>query len=255
MVSWDTCISGRSGYSRANHAEICSGDHLASSLRSTTPRSRRHWASLARLGRNPRRHAARSATRARYFLLPPLALTSRYTVEGERPRDWAMARMESPAASPLEISSRSLRDNRSSERCRAVGRFPPASAMNLRNDTFCLPRCLAMRLTGTPASRMSQIVWRSSSLKRLHICIPPDRWNQCPPIRLVLQRPLEDTGDRGHGHTRARDQRADCHRPWLSASAWATDSSCYWHRVDYASPRLRAIFSISATSSSSLRII
>ena len=24
MVSWDTCISGRSGYCEANHAEICS---------------------------------------------------------------------------------------------------------------------------------------------------------------------------------------------------------------------------------------
>ena len=94
MVSWDTCISGRSGYSRANHAEICWGDHLASSLRSTTPRSRRHWASLARLGRSARRHAARSATSARYFLRPPLALTSRHTVEGERPRASAMARIE-----------------------------------------------------------------------------------------------------------------------------------------------------------------
>ena len=30
------------------------------------------------------------------------------------------------------------------------GRVPPASAMNLRNDTFCLPRCRAIRLTGTP---------------------------------------------------------------------------------------------------------
>ena len=100
MVSWDTCISGRSGYCEANHAEICWGDQLASSLRSTTPRSRRHWASLARLGRSARRHAARSATRARYFFRPPLALTSRHTVEGDRPRDSAMARMESPAAKP-----------------------------------------------------------------------------------------------------------------------------------------------------------
>src|SRR5580693_7974496 len=93
MVSWDTCISGRSGYSRANHAEICWGDHLDSSLRSTIPRSRRHWASLARLGRSARRHAARSATRARYFLGPPLALTSRHPVEGERPRVVAIARV------------------------------------------------------------------------------------------------------------------------------------------------------------------
>ena len=82
------------GYSRANHAEICWGDHLASSLRSTTPRSRRHWASLARFGRSARRQAARSATSARYFLGPPFALTSRHTVEAERPRASAMARIE-----------------------------------------------------------------------------------------------------------------------------------------------------------------
>ncbi len=73
------------------------------------------------------------ATRARYFLRPPLAFTSRHTVEGDRPRAPAMARMESPAARPREISSRSSRDSRSPERCRAVGRFPPASAMNLRH--------------------------------------------------------------------------------------------------------------------------
>ena len=155
MVSCDTCISGLSGYSRANHAEICSGDHLASSVRSTTPRRRRHWASLDLLGRNARRQAARSATRARYSLLAPLRFTSRQTVEGERPRSWAMARIERPAASPREISSRSSNESRSSERSRDVGRLPPASAMNLRSEEFCLPRCLAMRLTGTPASRMS----------------------------------------------------------------------------------------------------
>ena len=71
----------------------------------------------------------------------------------------AIARMDNPAASPREISSRSANDSRSSERSRGFGRFPPASAMNLRNELFCLPRCRAMRLTGTPASRRSQIVF------------------------------------------------------------------------------------------------
>ena len=105
MVSWDTCISGRSGYSRANHAEICSGDHLASSFLSTARRKRRHRANFARFGRSERRRAPRSATRARYFVRPPLAFTSRHTVDGERPRDPAIVRMESPAARPREISS------------------------------------------------------------------------------------------------------------------------------------------------------
>ena len=91
---------------------------------------------------------------------PPLTLTSGTpsTVTGRGLGDGAdrISRRQAP-----EISSR-LQGSRSSERCRSAGRFPPASAMNLRNDKFRLPRCLAMRLTGTPASRMSQIVCRSS---------------------------------------------------------------------------------------------
>jgi hypothetical protein len=46
--------------------------------------------------------------------------------------------------------------------------------MNLRNEEFCLPKCLAMRLTGTSASRISQIVALSSSENR-SIAAPPDR--------------------------------------------------------------------------------
>jgi hypothetical protein len=46
--------------------------------------------------------------------------------------------------------------------------------MNLRNDEFCLPRCFAMRFTGTPASRMSQITTLSASENRA-TTTPPDR--------------------------------------------------------------------------------
>jgi transposase-like protein len=72
--------------------EVEMTDHLGyephaapSSLRSTTRRSRRHRASFAGLGRSARRCAPRSARRARYFLRPPLAFTSRQTVDGDRP--------------------------------------------------------------------------------------------------------------------------------------------------------------------------
>ena len=54
-----------------------------------------------------------------------------------------------------------------------------------------------MRLTGTPASRMSQIVLLSSGENRA-IRGPPDRRHHCSPIRPVLQRSLEDTPDCGH---------------------------------------------------------
>jgi hypothetical protein len=46
---------------------------------------------------------------------------------------------------------------------------------------------LAMRLTGTPASRMSQIVCCSSSVNRLAISTPPGRRTQCSPISQVLR--------------------------------------------------------------------
>ena len=59
---------------------------------------------------------------------------------------------------------------------------PAASAMNLRNDEFCRPRCLAMRLTGTPASRISQIVFLSSSESRATQHLPIDD-TKCSPIR------------------------------------------------------------------------
>jgi hypothetical protein len=88
-----------------------------------------------------------------------------------------MARIDTPVARPREISSRSANDNRSAQRSRAVGRRPPASAMNFRSDEFCRPKCLAMRLTGTPASRMSQIVFLSSSENRA-TPTPPDRQHQ-----------------------------------------------------------------------------
>ena len=105
---------------------------------------------------------------------------------GSAPSPAAIARNDNPAARPREISSRSANDKRSSLRSRGVGRLPPASAMNFRSDTFCLPRCFAMRFTGTPASRMSQITAFSASENRLTPA-PPDRRRECSPIRQPLR--------------------------------------------------------------------
>lgn len=49
--------------------------------------------------------------------------------------------------------------------------------MNFRTDELCRPKCLAIRLTATPASRISQIVALSSSENRT--TTPPDRRQQC----------------------------------------------------------------------------
>ena len=127
---------------------------------------------------------------------PPLALTSRQTVEGDRPRSAAMARIESARRqAPRDLLAFLERE----PQLRALPSTSDAS-LRARNELaqreFCLPRCLAMRFTGTPASRMSQMVCFSASLKRL-TTTPPDRRTQCSPIRLVLQRPLEGTALRG----------------------------------------------------------
>ena len=82
-------------------------------------------ASLHGFGRVARDHAARSARAARYRRRPPLALTSRLTVEGDRPNETAIARTEYPAARPREISSRSARLNRPAARRRGSGLIPP----------------------------------------------------------------------------------------------------------------------------------
>jgi hypothetical protein len=58
--------------------------------------------------------------------------------------------------------------------------------MNFRSEEFWRPRCLAMRFTGTPASRISQIVALSASVN-LAITVPPHRRHQCSPIREVLR--------------------------------------------------------------------
>ena len=46
--------------------------------------------------------------------------------------------------------------------------FLPWSAMNTLSETFCRPSCLAMRLTGTPASRRCQNRLLVSSESRFH---------------------------------------------------------------------------------------
>ena len=71
--------------------------------------------SSASKGRRAWREARRSACSARYFALPPLAFTSRQTVDGERCSPSAIALIERPAANPREISSRSSSESRSSD--------------------------------------------------------------------------------------------------------------------------------------------
>jgi hypothetical protein len=64
---------------------------------------------------------------ARYRLRPPLREISLLTLEGARPIVAAMVRSESPAAIPLETSSRSSQLSERLERRRGSGAMPPCA--------------------------------------------------------------------------------------------------------------------------------
>ena len=125
---------GSSGKSVRSRAEICCGDHRCRSRRSTSRRSARHDRSLGILGRYAARTELASARQARYCPRPPLTATSRDTVEGDRPRSFAIDRQDSPACMPLDISSRSVVDNRSAERGLLPDFRPPDRASSRCTD-------------------------------------------------------------------------------------------------------------------------
>ena len=110
---------------RLSHPATWTGDHCSRSFSATRRAKTRFWASLQRFGRSARSQAAASASLARYPSRPPLRQISRLTVLGARLRERAIARAESPAMVPREISSRSLNANARAERRRGRGRIPP----------------------------------------------------------------------------------------------------------------------------------
>jgi hypothetical protein len=85
-------------------------------------------------------------------------------------RPSAIVRNDSPAASPLEISSRPASERYRSLTTRARGRIPPDPLISFRSETFWRPIVPAMCLTGTPAWCMSQIRSFPCSVNRL--CTP-----------------------------------------------------------------------------------
>ena len=94
-----------------NRAEICCGDHHSASQLLTRSASGR-WASFGILGRLACCWARWWARHARYWARPPLAATSRDTVEVAFPSRAAIAVKDSPACTPRVTSSRSARVSR-----------------------------------------------------------------------------------------------------------------------------------------------
>jgi hypothetical protein len=139
-----------------SHPEICNGDHHNASLSSTTARNRGFIVSFDGFGRWARRRDARCATAARYRRRPPLAATSRDTVDGERPNRRAIHRNDWPPASPREISSRSLNDNRNRHQSAAgTGRRHPAATTWVRTDDGARPNARLIARSDSPASNLS----------------------------------------------------------------------------------------------------
>src|SRR5215208_1925962 len=158
MVSCDTYIASSSGYFLLSQPEICSGDQSALSFTATKSRRRSFTESRHLLGRRALCQAFSSALVARYLLRPPLRFTSRHTVEAGRPSRAAIARRESPAASPREISSRSVGLSVHPRLRRTGGEMPPvavaSSILWMEPGGFCSAR--AMPLMDSPARHCSQ---------------------------------------------------------------------------------------------------
>src|SRR5678809_630899 len=111
MVSCETYMQRSFGHVTRNQLAICSGDHSRRSLAATMRRSGPFDDSLHALGRNAACRARHLAAAARYLVRPWLRATSRDTVDGARLNRRAMARSDSSALSPLEISSHSTSVN------------------------------------------------------------------------------------------------------------------------------------------------
>ena len=85
-------------------------------------------------------------------------------VEAARPRRVATIRIETPAATPREISSRSTSDRCRGERLLGWGRTPPHDSTKARIEAADRPRSRPINRFASPACHRSQTTTRSSSV-------------------------------------------------------------------------------------------
>ncbi len=120
-----------------------------------------------RFSRRSRVSSSRSA-----LVSPPSPLsTSRDTVEGDRPRSFAIDRQDSLACMPLDISSRSTGDNRSAERGLLLDFRPPDPASSRCTDFDEQPMTKAASSCVCPERMRACRRPRSSGVSR---CAAPD---------------------------------------------------------------------------------
>src|SRR5215218_7672537 len=196
MVSCDTYIASSSGYSLLSQPEICSGDQSALSFSATKSRRRSFTESRHLLGRRALCQAFSSALVARYVLRPPLRFTSLQTVEADRPSRAAIARRDSPVASPREISSRSAGVSAHLRLCRSGGEKPPVASSIpwMEPGAFCRARARSLMDPGPPPRPQLLLACRRQSswtTQSCHSCTSgPDNTQNLPCCTDRLNPPL-----------------------------------------------------------------
>lgn len=142
-------------YCRRSQCAICSGDQSASNRPRTIRSNSGSDAGRVGFGRLARSHAAASASVARYASRPPLRAISLETVDGARPIEAAMTRLDKPAAIPRVTSSRCAIVNCCRPRRRGTGRTPPCLARCARTADGFERKDRAMSLLGSPLAHSS----------------------------------------------------------------------------------------------------
>lgn len=164
--------------------------------------------------RSRRRHRSGRPGRRAAALRPAGARAE--AVVGTEPGIGDVPGRHAVTAEPARAPAAGRHDLRDSSR--GLGRRSPASAMNFRSDEFCLPKRLAIRLTGAPASRISQIVALSSSENRISPSAPCDpsaspdgRWRDGWPLAgWPATRCCGVVGPSRSRRRRGRGRRAGC---------------------------------------------
>jgi hypothetical protein len=106
-------------------------------------------------------------------LAPPLRVTSRDTVDGERSSRLAMPRSDSPEDRPREISSRSAKVRQRTLRVCSGGGIPPLERRKPKTDPGGFPSTLLIALNDSPAFHRSHMSARSrAGIPRLPTAMP-----------------------------------------------------------------------------------
>ena len=152
MVSWDTRISGLSGYERFSQRTTCLGrPPLSEFLLHHLSQHRvldqcRRFRTTSPPDSSPVAHDEPDTGDGHRYRPAP-----GFTVETARPNRTPIKRSESPAATPRETSSRSVNDRCRGDRLLGSGRTPPQDSTKSTDDAADRPRPRPINRYPSPA--------------------------------------------------------------------------------------------------------